>query len=46
MSATEGYFYFIIENNELESTYKECLEFDKFEKMEMLPPNSGKLFEI
>ena len=37
----EGYIYVILLNNDPASTYKEVLQFEKFEKLQMLKPHSG-----
>ena len=40
----EGYIYIIIDNQDPEAIYKETLEFDKFEKLEMCKPHEGQKF--
>lgn len=42
----EGYIYIIIKNQDSEATYRETLEFDKFEKLKMCAPYSGKRFDV
>lgn len=42
----EGYNYFIIKNQDGEATYREYLEFEKFENCEFLLPHSGMSFKI
>jgi len=37
----EGYIYVIVDNKDPEAIYKETLEFEKFDKMEMCNPHKG-----
>jgi len=43
---SEGYLYVMIKNEDPEAVYKEILEFDKFDKLEMCEPYRGQRFEI
>ena len=45
-TSNEGYIYIIIENRDQEAIYIEELEFDKFEKLQMLKPHSGEKFKV
>ena len=42
----EGYNYFIVKNQDGEATYREYLEFEKFENCELLTPHTGRTFKI
>ena len=37
----EGYNYILVLNQDSEATYKENLEYEKFEKLNFLAPHSG-----